>query len=68
MRRVDLGPFADELIRTDHALDAFVSAIVARAAELGRVHDVPDALAEAAATEGWIHLPSVSSPALVAQT
>lgn len=46
---------------TDHALDAFVCALVARAAALGHVHAVPDEQREAARNEGWIALPLPNS-------
>ncbi len=65
---LDLGSFGDELVRTDHALDALVSAIVARAAELGKVHPVPFDLVAAARVEGWIHLPNVQPAELVTAT
>jgi predicted nuclease with RNAse H fold len=42
---------------TDHALDAFVCALVARAAALGNVHPVPAEHHGAARIEGWIALP-----------
>jgi hypothetical protein len=44
---------------TDHALDAVLAALVTRAAATGRTVPPPDAIArEAAAAEGWIHLPA----------
>jgi predicted nuclease with RNAse H fold len=42
------------------ALDALVAALVARAVGLGRTTLPPAALAEIAAREGWIHVPSCS--------
>lgn len=42
---------------TDHALDAFVCALVARSAALGEVHAVPDEHRDDARKEGWIALP-----------
>jgi hypothetical protein len=43
---------------TDHALDAVLAALVTRAAATARTVPPPDAAAhEAAAAEGWIHLP-----------
>ena len=47
----------DELVRSDHHLDAFVSAIVGRAVETGQTLPIPDSSHEVAAREGWIHLP-----------
>lgn len=44
----------------DHAFDALVSALVARAAQLGRVEPIPEPLRAAAAVEGWITLPTGS--------
>jgi len=44
-------------VATDHALDAFVCALVARAAALGKVHSVPDEQRDTARCEGWITLP-----------
>jgi predicted nuclease with RNAse H fold len=55
---VDLGTSSEELLRTDHAFDAFVSALVARAAAIGKVMPVPPELSDDAAVEGWIHLPT----------
>ncbi|MBI5511452.1 MAG: DUF429 domain-containing protein [Deltaproteobacteria bacterium] len=42
---------------TDHALDAFICALVARAAQLGFVEAVPSEHAAAARAEGWIAVP-----------
>jgi hypothetical protein len=53
-----LGPYERECRRTDHALDAVVAALAARAAALGAATAPgPDQVA-AAATEGWIALPT----------
>lgn len=46
---------------TDHALDALVCALVARAAMLGLVEPVPVDVAPAARVEGWIALPRAGS-------
>lgn len=46
---------------TDHALDALVSCLVARAQALGLTHPAPAEHAEQVAREGWIHLPSGGS-------
>jgi hypothetical protein len=50
-----------ELVRTDHALDALVCALVARAAATERTRRPPDELSGITAQEGWIHLPEVDS-------
>lgn len=47
----------DELARTDHALDALICALVARAAATGRTSSPPADKRGIAAREGWIHLP-----------
>jgi predicted nuclease with RNAse H fold len=54
-----LGTHADELTRTDHTLDALISAIAARAASLRRTETVPSHLRAEAEIEGWIHVPTV---------
>jgi predicted nuclease with RNAse H fold len=46
------------LVGSDHLLDAFVSALVARAVESGSCFPIPAEHIEAARAEGWIHLPS----------
>ena len=46
---------------TDHALDALVCALVARAAMLGLVDAVPTDHRDAARAEGWIAVPRVES-------
>lgn len=65
---LDLGACRDELVRTDHAFDAFVSALVARAAAVGKVIPVPEEHEEDAAIEGWIHIPAVPPAELAAST
>jgi predicted nuclease with RNAse H fold len=56
------GADRDALARSDHALDALLSAMVARAAALGLTEPPPDDLDPAViAREGWIHLPRVGS-------
>ncbi|TAK27437.1 MAG: DUF429 domain-containing protein [Myxococcaceae bacterium] len=47
----------ERCVATDHALDAFVCALVARAALLGLVEPVSDEDVEAARAEGWIAVP-----------
>lgn len=49
---------ARSLLADDDALDAFVCALVARAAQVGAVEAVPMAHRTAAAHEGWIVLPA----------
>jgi hypothetical protein len=62
---IDLGSCEAALVRSDHALDAFLSALVARAAATDRVLDVPADHADDAGVEGWIHLPGVPPSELV---
>ena len=45
----------------DHAFDALISALVARAAMLGRTLPVPQERRTVAATEGWIQIPEPGS-------
>ena len=51
----------DEVIRSDHAFDALVCALVARARHLDLCHPIPHHLRKAAAREGWIAVPTVGS-------
>jgi predicted RNase H-like nuclease len=44
-------------VQSDHAFDALVAAIVARAAHLKLVHEPDDADMELARVEGWIAVP-----------
>jgi len=53
------------LIRRDHDLDALLCALVARAVATGRTHRPPPEVAEVAAREGWIHLPTCGLEELV---
>jgi hypothetical protein len=46
------------LANSDHLLDAFVAALIARAVETASCVPIPDEHLEAAKTEGWIHLPA----------
>jgi predicted nuclease with RNAse H fold len=48
-------------VQSDHAFDALVAAIVARAAHLKLVHEPDDADMELARVEGWIALPLTDS-------
>ena len=47
--------------RTDHAFDALIGALVARAHQRGLCHPIPVGLREAAAREGWIAVPVLGS-------
>lgn len=51
----------ERCMATDHALDAFACALVARAAMLGLVEPAPRADASVARAEGWIALPERDS-------
>lgn len=51
------GTTWDEITRSDHAFDALICALVARAHQLGLVHPIPLDLRAAAAREGWIAVP-----------
>lgn len=55
---LDLGEFETLCRRSDHALDAVVAALTARAASLGRVTGPEPADLTAATTEGWIAIPT----------
>jgi predicted nuclease with RNAse H fold len=57
--------FEEACRRSDHALDAVVAALNARAAALGRVTGPSVAQAAAARTEGWIALPTDSLAGLI---
>jgi predicted nuclease with RNAse H fold len=46
------------LVGSDHLLDAFVSALVARALETGSCLPIPTEHLASARAEGWIHLPA----------
>jgi predicted nuclease with RNAse H fold len=62
---LDLGPH-EPLCRTSHdAFDAVIAAMAARAAALGQVRAPGPAERAAAATEGWIALPTGHLPDLV---
>ncbi len=57
---------ADACVATDHSFDAFVCALVARAAAIGQTRMPAEEQRETAAREGWIHLPATDSPARLA--
>lgn len=62
---LDLGPHADELLRTDDALDALLAALTARAHLVGQTFPVPEEHRAQATREGWIALPSGPLSALL---
>jgi Protein of unknown function (DUF429) len=54
---LDVGDQGPALVATDHAIDALIAALVARAHMLGQVRRPTEAEAKDAAVEGWIWLP-----------
>lgn len=46
-----------EVSRSDHAFDALICALIARAHAVGRCHPIPDDQREPARREGWIAVP-----------
>lgn len=58
---------AETLVQTDHALDALICALVARAVDLGLTDPPPSepVIAQRVAREGWIHLPAEGSLGLL---
>jgi hypothetical protein len=59
---LELGDAEDMAIRaSDHAFDALVAAVVARAVQVGRTLAIPETSRAAARAEGWIHLPEAGS-------
>jgi predicted nuclease with RNAse H fold len=46
-----------EVGRSDHAFDALICALIARAHAIGQCHPVPDDRRESARSEGWIAVP-----------
>jgi hypothetical protein len=55
---LDLGPYAATCRRSDHALDAVVAALSARAAALGLATRPDEQQVRLARTEGWIAIPT----------
>ncbi|HEV2108843.1 MAG TPA: hypothetical protein VGR16_11315, partial [Thermomicrobiales bacterium] len=47
--------------QNDHAFDALISALIARAAMLNLTVPIPHELQRLAAIEGWIHIPEPGS-------
>jgi hypothetical protein len=62
-----LGAFEQACRSSDHALDAVIAALNARAAALGHATTPPAEHAAAARTEGWIALPTTSLTDLAAE-
>jgi len=58
---LELGEFRPELERSDHAFDALISSLVARAAAVGLTDGPEPAVLARARREGWIHLPRPES-------
>jgi predicted nuclease with RNAse H fold len=55
---LDLGPWGELCVAVDHALDALISALTARAGAKGAFVPPPVELHEVASREGWIVLPT----------
>jgi hypothetical protein len=51
----------DRLVSSDHHFDAFVCAVLARVVARGLSRAIPVEQRQAAALEGWIHLPASHS-------
>jgi hypothetical protein len=61
---IDFGTYDSSCIRSDHAFDAVVAAVVARASFLG-LTALPEANDRSVADEeGWIHLPTAPLPGI----
>ena len=50
-------PIWGQLARSDHAFDALICALIARAHQTGLCHPIPDGQEETARREGWIAVP-----------
>ncbi|OPX08603.1 DUF429 domain-containing protein, partial [Gordonia sp. i37] len=61
---LDLGDHRALMCRDDNAFDAVVTALIARAAQLGRTRMPDDADRSVALREDWIHVPDCSLDAL----
>ena len=55
---LDLGDHAETMARDDDAFDAVITALIARAAQLGRTTSPDTADRPVATREGWIHVPT----------
>ena len=55
---LDLAGTADRLTASDDLFDALIASLTARAVALGRTLQPNESHAQAARTEGWIHLPA----------
>ena len=60
-----LSEFDSVCRRSDHAIDAIVAALTARAAHLGRVIIPPAGQRDLAAIEGWIAVPTSELPDII---
>lgn len=63
---LELGEFRPELERSDHAFDALICSLVARAAAMDLTDGPERAVLARARREGWIHLPRPNSLASLA--
>lgn len=61
---LDVQPVREVCVRSDHVLDALLSALVAIAAKTSSTHLPAEHQRDAALQEGWIHVPSRSLSAL----
>ncbi|MFE0751714.1 DUF429 domain-containing protein [Gordonia sp. NPDC058843] len=62
---LELGDHAETMARDDDAFDAVITALIARAAQLGRTTSPTAADRPVAAREGWIHVPTVGLAELI---
>lgn len=62
---LDLGDHAETMARDDDAFDAVFTALIARAAQLGRTTRPDAADRPVAAREGWIHVPTAELAELI---
>ena len=60
-----LNEFDSVCRRSDHAIDAIVAALTARAAHLGRATIPPAGQRDLAAIEGWIAVPTSELPDII---
>lgn len=57
---LELGGYREQMTADDNAFDAVITALIARAAMLGRTHQPDAADRDVVAREGWIHVPDCS--------